>query len=116
MKVLKFGGSSVANAGNIEKVAQIVRYAAADCGCVVILSALQGTTDMLIAAGKMAAHGDNAFLEKIGEIRARHSETLNGLFPDGIPEDLERFVETALSEFESTCEGVLRVRELSGRT
>jgi aspartokinase/homoserine dehydrogenase 1 len=116
MKVLKFGGSSVANAENIKKVAQIVRSAAADGNCVVVLSALHGTTDMLIAAGQMAASGDDGFLEKIADIRARHSETLHGLFPGGVPDDLDGFVEAAFNELENTCEGVLRVRELSSRT
>lgn len=116
MKVLKFGGSSVANAENIEKVAGIVLLTAVDGKCVVVFSALQGTTDMLITAGQLAAGGDTGFLAKIGEIRARHSETLNGLFPDGVTESLIEFVESGFGELENTCEGVLRVRELSSRT
>lgn len=116
MKVLKFGGSSVANAENIKKVAAIVRLAAADGKCVVVLSALQGTTDMLITAGQLAAGGDAGFLAKIGEIRVKHSETLNGLFLEGVPESLRKFVESGFGELENTCEGVLRVRELSSRT
>ncbi len=116
MKVLKFGGSSVASAENIKKVAQIVRSAAADGKCVVVLSAIQGTTDMLIAAGQMAAFGDESFLETIGEIKDRHTETMHGLFPASVPQSLNEFVETASNELESICEGVLRVRELSERT
>ena len=55
MKVLKFGGSSVANAENIEKVVDIVKRSAAADACVVVLSAMQGTTDGLIDLGRTAA-------------------------------------------------------------
>lgn len=116
MKVLKFGGSSVANAENIRKVAQIVRAAAADSKSIVVLSALQGTTDTLITAGQMAERGDDGFLEKIGAIKTKHAETVSSLFANHLPADLEEFIETALSDLENILEGVLRVRELSGRT
>ena len=43
MKVLKFGGSSVANAENIKKVVDIIRKI--DGEAIVVLSAMQGTTD-----------------------------------------------------------------------
>ena len=48
MKVLKFGGSSVANAVNISKVGEIVSEAAENDRCIVVLSAMQGVTDALI--------------------------------------------------------------------
>jgi aspartokinase len=48
MKVLKFGGSSVAAADRILTVSEIVRVRATRPG-VVVLSAMQGTTDELIA-------------------------------------------------------------------
>jgi bifunctional aspartokinase / homoserine dehydrogenase 1 len=45
MKVLKFGGSSVGNAENIEKVVEIIKNAIEKDSCAVVLSAMQGTTD-----------------------------------------------------------------------
>jgi aspartokinase/homoserine dehydrogenase 1 len=116
MKVLKFGGSSVANAENIRKVAGIISSASVSGECVVVLSALQGTTDTLITAGQMAERGDDGFLEKIGTIKTKHADVVSSLFADRVPTDLEEFIETALSDLENILEGVLRVRELSGRT
>ena len=55
MKVLKFGGSSVGIAANIEKVVSVVRQRAAEGEIAVVLSAMQGTTDALIEAGQAAA-------------------------------------------------------------
>ena len=57
MQVLKFGGSSVANADNINKVVELVRQAMAKDRTILVVSALGGITDMLISAGQSAAAG-----------------------------------------------------------
>jgi bifunctional aspartokinase / homoserine dehydrogenase 1 len=53
MKVLKFGGSSVRDAEAIEQVVQLIRQAASESRCAVVLSVMEGTTDALIAARTM---------------------------------------------------------------
>lgn len=116
MKVLKFGGSSVANAQNIERVLEIVKNTAQTERIIVVFSALQGTTDALIEAGRLAEIGDDGFLEVIGNIRANHRSTIEGLFNGSIPPDLDDFFESTVSELENICEGILRVRELTKRT
>lgn len=42
MQVLKFGGSSVANAGNINKTVQVIRDAISKGRTIVVVSALGG--------------------------------------------------------------------------
>lgn len=114
MKVLKFGGSSVANAENIEKVVEIIRKM--DGEAIVVLSAMQGTTDDLIEAGRSAERGDDGFIAKLGEIGVRHSETMLKLMPNALHSSVQDFVETTMGELESIVEGVRRVRELSPKT
>ena len=58
MQVLKFGGSSVANAENITKVIAIVKRALASDRTVVVSSAISGATDALILIGKPAKSGN----------------------------------------------------------
>ena len=58
MKVLKFGGSSVANAANIKKVAAII--ANSQDKQWVIVSALGGITDQLLQIGYLASTGNEA--------------------------------------------------------
>ena len=116
MKVLKFGGSSVANAENIEKVIEIIRDASAADDCVVVLSAMQGTTDVLIEAGRTAERGDDGFFERLGDIAKRHTTAINTLFKDGQNTAVEDFVDSYVKELESITEGVRRVRELSPKT
>lgn len=116
MKVLKFGGSSVANAGNIEKVAAIVKQAAMEDACVVVLSAMQGTTDGLIEMGRTAERGDDGFIAKLAEIRERHVEAIHALFNNGDTSTVSDFVDAILHELESITEGIRRVRELTPKT
>lgn len=116
MKVLKFGGSSVGNAENIEKVVEIVTSEIKKNSCAVVLSAMQGTTDALIEAGKLAESGNDIFRQKINEIKAKHFEAISTLFPTSAQKDLLDSVEKRISELEKICEGVFLLHELSPRT
>lgn len=116
MKVLKFGGSSVGTGERISKVASLVKVAAETDRIAVVLSAMQGTTDRLIDAGRLAGAGDDGYLEKIHEIELQIENAVSTVFKDSVPVELSVFIEHAIDEVESICEGVRRVGELSGRT
>ncbi|NOT46776.1 MAG: aspartate kinase, partial [Acidobacteria bacterium] len=116
MKVLKFGGSSMANAENIEKVVRIVKHASENNACVVVLSAMQGTTDELIDAGRTAERGDDGFLARLAEIADKHTMCIRALFSSGHDTNIADYVESLLKELESISEGVRRVRELTPKT
>ena len=73
MQVLKFGGSSVANAQNINKVISIVQEAVkADDKIIIVLSAFGGTTDALLDAAGLASKADLSYKEKLHLIEQRH--------------------------------------------
>lgn len=85
MIVLKFGGTSVADAEAIERAAAIVRTRV-DSGPIVVVSALAGVTNTLVALAEQAARG-----HLIGAIRAveglrerhlRQAELLLGSGPE----------------------------------
>ena len=116
MKVLKFGGSSVGNAGNIERVVEIVKNAVENDLCVVVLSAMQGTTDALIEIGKLAESGDEIFRKKISEIEANHFTAIHGLIPFSDESEVFSFVREHIKELGNICEGIFLLRELSSRT
>ncbi|TAH11587.1 MAG: hypothetical protein EAZ12_03700 [Sphingobacteriia bacterium] len=65
MQVLKFGGSSVANATNINKVVDIVLKAIKQEPLVLVVSALGGVTDQLIYTGKLASTGNENYKQEI---------------------------------------------------
>ncbi|MFY7900474.1 MAG: bifunctional aspartate kinase/homoserine dehydrogenase I [Chitinophagaceae bacterium] len=115
MKVLKFGGSSVANADNIKKVVSIVQqpqYAHA----IVVVSALGGVTDLLIAVGTEASKGNEAYKETLLSLEKRHIETAQALLPINNQSACISSIKQSFNELEDISEGVFRLGELSART
>ncbi len=116
MQVLKFGGSSVANADNIIKVTELVRQAIKKDRTVLIVSALGGVTDMLIQAGQTAAAGDESYKEKLQEIERRHLDTVKALLPITRQSATLSLVKTRCNEIEDICSGIFLLGELSARS
>ena len=96
MQVLKFGGSSVANATNINKVIAIVKRALANDRTVVVSSAISGATDALLLIGKTAKNGDESYLQLIDSLQEKHNAIIAELIP---AEESETIKETCNSLF-----------------
>jgi aspartokinase/homoserine dehydrogenase 1 len=116
MIVLKFGGTSVANAENIDKVIGIVREKLKGDSLIVIVSALGGTTDALLQCGKLAAVSDETYKEKLQQIEQRHITTVKELIPVQHQSALLSMVKKMCNEIEDLCNGVFLLNELSPRT
>ncbi len=116
MKVLKFGGSSVGSAATMEKVIEIVREALKTGPCAVVLSAMQGTTDALIEAGRSAERGDDGYIEVLSNINEKHVTAVKELFGEDGDPAISDFLESTVRELGDLCEGVRLVRELSPKT
>ena len=116
VRVLKFGGSSVADASCMRRVAAIVR-AALPAGPLVVLSASGKTTDALFRAARAARAGDaDGALAEAAGIAARHRGLAADLHPDGVPPGLEAALACQLEELEQVLRGVGLLRELSPRS
>ncbi len=116
MQVLKFGGTSVANAENINKVIAITRQTLTKDRTILVASALGGVTDALIDAGALAAAGDESYKEKLQEVEQRHLDTVKALIPITRQSSVLSFVKTRCNEIEDICNGVFLLSELSDRT
>ncbi len=116
MQVLKFGGSSVANSINIEKVISIIRDKVQSGQALVVVSALGGITDLLLESGSLASEGDELYKDKLQLIESRHMETVKSLFPVTQQSRVISFVKTACNELEDICNGIFLLRELSARS
>ncbi len=81
MQVLKFGGTSVANAENIKKVIEIVKLSAVNDKTIVVVSALGGVTDLLLNTALLSEKGNEAYKEKLNEFEQRHLEAVKQLIP-----------------------------------
>ena len=76
MQVLKFGGTSVANAENISKVVAIIEQSLQKGASIVVVSALGGVTDSLLQSGARAAAGDETYKELLQVLEQRHLEVV----------------------------------------
>ncbi len=114
MKVVKFGGTSVANAVNIQQAVSIVKNSSEPQ--VVVVSAFSKVTDLLITAGMLAEGNDENYLTLLKELETMHLDAVRELLPITTQSSCLSKVKQHFNELEDICEGVFRLRELSLRT
>jgi len=105
MIVMKFGGSSVANADRIKHVASIIK-AYAHKNPIVVLSAMGDTTDHLLEAADIAVTGEVNF----SQVEKLHLETAEILGVNKEP------VIELLEELKNLLTGISMLKELTKRT
>ncbi|MDB4204321.1 bifunctional aspartate kinase/homoserine dehydrogenase I [Polaribacter sp.] len=115
MKVLKFGGSSVANSENIKKVLAIVANASKEQKVAVVVSAFGKTTDNLLAAANSALVDITIAKNILATIKELHYQVINDLISSQKEEVLE-VVTALLDRLSSIYEGVFLLQELSDKT
>lgn len=114
--VMKFGGSSLANAACLRQVATLVRNVR-EAPALVVLSAMGKTTNALFSAAQAAQGGDlPAALATIQAVRAAHFEALQTLFPGDVPATAASQLSQRFEELETILRGVALLRELSPRS
>ncbi len=116
MIVLKFGGSSVADAACMRQVAGLVKSALPKAP-LVVLSAMGKTTNGLFDAAKAAEAGDlAAAMERQRALMAAHRKAAGELFDGAVPEALDVALTDLFGELELLLRGVALLRELSPRS
>ena len=114
MKVLKFGGSSVATPESIQQVRSILE---SQEEIVVVVSALGGITDELIEISKLAENADASYLEKLQALKKRHIDICEALVdPTKSGKFLRLAVDALLNELDSICRGVFLLKVLPAKT
>ena len=109
IKVLKFGGSSVATPENIRKVKAIVEQSADNK--LVVVSALGGVTDQLARAGDMAAAGRDDFRAALAEIEQRHLQAAKALVKPQQQGHVLSELKVLLNELEDYLQSMSRLQE-----
>jgi len=107
MKVLKFGGTSVANAENIKRVLTIVTEKAKNDKLIVVVSALSKVTDLLQLASQKAASNDESYKEIVTEIEKKHLDTLKELIPVSEQSSLLSHVKRIVNHLETLIRRLL---------
>jgi aspartate kinase len=117
IQVMKFGGTSVGDAARIRSAASIAVEASRQRSVVVVVSAMSGVTNTLIAAAGKAASGDEAAAEALATaLLTKHRETIEALISDsekrrGLLSEIELMIDRAANY----CRGCALLGELSPR-
>ena len=117
MKVLKFGGTSVGSVKSILSLKKIVEAEARTQPVVVVVSALNGITDKLIAASQMAKNGDEHYREEFDAMVTRHHQMIDTIITDDKKRvDLFNNVDQLFDQLKSIYYGVYLIHDLSKKT
>jgi aspartokinase/homoserine dehydrogenase 1 len=115
MKVLKFGGSSVANSENIQKVLAIVKQESKNEKVAVVVSAFGKTTDQLISAGNKALKNIAEAKETLETIKELHDQIITDLITTH-KKEVRSEVADLFKKLVSIYEGLYLLQELSDKT
>ncbi|WGH76655.1 bifunctional aspartate kinase/homoserine dehydrogenase I [Tenacibaculum tangerinum] len=113
MNVLKFGGSSVANSQNIEKVVQIIANEAAKNQLIVVVSAFGKTTNKLIEAAEQAAQNNANYLDGYKEVELLHSEVIETLVSKNQQEEVKNHINSLFKQLRTLLEGCYLLKEIT---
>ena len=113
MQVLKFGGTSVANAQNMSKVVDIVTKAVDRDRTILVASAISGCTDTLIKIGNLAAERDETYKELINGLQQKHHDIIDEFLPREKQTDSTKVCDALFDSLRSIAQGVFLLGELS---
>jgi aspartate kinase len=117
--VLKFGGTSVADADAVRRLIDIVRGAAEHAGRapVVVVSAMSGITDQLLNLTARAERGEGtAAIAGVDEIARRHEQAVRELVAPARHASLRQEIEADLADLRAVLGAVATLRDASARS
>ena len=112
-----FGGTSVGSVKSILSLKKIVETEARTQPVVVVVSALDGITDKLIATSRMAKQGDERYREEFDAMVTRHHQMIDAIISDDKKRvDLFNNVDQLFDQLKSIYYGVYLIHDLSKKT
>ena len=115
MKVLKFGGSSVANSKNIKQVLDIISNTSKKCKLAVIVSAFGKTTDNLLLGANKALEDITSAKEILEKLSVLHFSIISDLIINK-KKKTHQEVKYLFDRLASIYEGIFLLQELSDKT
>jgi aspartate kinase len=115
LHVLKFGGTSVGDAGRINNIAKIIADAAQETSLVVVVSAMAGVTNKLMSAATHAESRNSAQIAAIfQELCLQHELAADALIPDSAARrQLGQRMRTLFHEGEYLCQAAVLIGDVT---
>ena len=115
MKVLKFGGTSVANSESLEHVVEIIK-SLADQNIVVVVSALSGITNLLDEMAHMASNGNDNYKIHLTKIEEVHLSIIKSFISITKQSEIVNFLKSNLNDLEAILESINNLKELTSKS
>lgn len=117
MKVLKFGGTSVGSVKSILSLKHIAEKEAKKQPVIVVVSALGGITDKLLATARLAVEGNRSYREEFDLMVNRHHQMIDTIISNLQKRiELIKIVDTLFDQLKSLYYGVFLIHDLSEKT
>ncbi|MBN3580851.1 bifunctional aspartate kinase/homoserine dehydrogenase I [Algoriphagus aestuarii] len=116
MKVIKFGGSSVANPENIKKVFSIIEEKLRKHEIAIVFSAFGGVTESLLKISQLAREGDQAYRDTLQTLEEKHLDLVRQLISVQNQSTVMTYVKVRFKELEDLFHGIYLIKENSPRT
>lgn len=116
MKIIKFGGSSVANPENIQRVFSIIQEKLRHEEIAIVFSAFGGVTETLLKIAQLAREGDEAYRELLQSLEEKHLTIVRQLIAVQSQSTVMTFVKVRFKELEDLFHGIYLIKENSART
>jgi aspartate kinase len=117
--VMKFGGTSVATGENIRRVATLVANSAKQGnGIIVVVSALDGTTDELCEAAEQAQKGNEAYICKFKKklLESHSAAAMKAIKNKRIQKEIQQIIQKTIDGLEKVLTGISYVGELTPKS
>jgi bifunctional aspartokinase / homoserine dehydrogenase 1 len=114
MKILKFGGSSIANPERIQKVKDIIT--GQQLPVVIIVSAFEGITDHLLQTCHFAKENTQNYTNEFNNIKNRHIEIINQVVPVSKQAEVMKKADLLFSELLDALKGISLIHEIAPDT
>lgn len=117
LQVMKFGGTSVGDAGCIRRAAEIVAKASRVGSVVVVVSAMSGVTNRLVAAAQDGVSGQGGVADNLAmALREQHGAAARVLVANETSHSqLLAELDQIINEVANLCQGISLLRELTPR-
>ena len=111
---MKFGGTSVGSAKGMEQVKRVVSSVSGEV--IVVVSALGGVTDQLLATAATASQGDKSYTSEVDAIARRHKELAEKVVVASAMETALKRIDMLFDELSNILRGVCLIKDLSEKT
>ena len=106
MRVLKFGGSSLATPDRIREVGRIVHNTVNGTPAVIVVSAFQGVTNQLLDCARLAERRDSESEQAYDRIAARHRSAIDSLLVPHQRRRIRALADEQLGELRDALQGI----------